>query len=155
MDNTSCSQSPLCPFMEPKPSTGSRPVTQHRSLITFFKGEHPALTALAVWSKHVQEVVVVHDLEGHKSPRWTEHPEVRNPRQVHLSINHHLISVTWGPVCFSSKCLGAVSLGSPCRWILLGVVPPGGICPIYEIRERKVGFLTRYHAHIWFWLLSH
>lgn len=36
-----------------------------RRLITFFKGQHPALPALAIWSKHIQEVVVMHNLETH------------------------------------------------------------------------------------------
>lgn len=37
----------------------------YRRLITFFKGQHPALPALAIWSKYIQEVVVVHNLETH------------------------------------------------------------------------------------------
>lgn len=53
--------------MESKTAGGSRDLrTQpHRRLITFFKGQHPALPALAVWSKHIQEVVVMHNLETH------------------------------------------------------------------------------------------
>lgn len=35
----------------------------HRRVVTFFKGQNPALPALTVWSKHIEEVVVMHNLE--------------------------------------------------------------------------------------------
>lgn len=107
--NTSCSQISL----QAQHSTKDVVTQQHRSLITFFKGKHPALPALTVWSKHIQEVVVMHDLETHKSPRWAGHPEVGNPPQAHPSIYHHLTSATREPVCFSSEYQEAVPLKWP------------------------------------------
>ena len=44
-------------------------IRSHRRLITFFEGQHPALSALPVWSKHIQEVVVMNNLETHREFR--------------------------------------------------------------------------------------
>lgn len=46
-----------------------------RRFITFFKGQHPALPALAVWSKHIQEVVVMYNLEIHTEFKVSNTPE--------------------------------------------------------------------------------
>ena len=39
----------------------------HRRFITFFKGQHPALPTLTIRSKHIQEIVVMHNLETQSS----------------------------------------------------------------------------------------
>lgn len=104
--------------MEPKPTGGSRGLRDSIAQeITFFKGQHPALPALSVWSEYIQEVVVMYNLQTHTESKVSR--EMDDGQQAHLAhwdeagsqrfmVKRANIWVSRGPVSLSSRCLGAV-----------------------------------------------